>query len=244
MDKNNAMSFEFGSDQGIILPNRFFIVMILLTLFVVIVLSTGWNNIILFYAAILIIFFIFFDIVPYKEQFSVGNQQLFDKKDKIKLNCEQYKNNALNNINNYLQCKNMAKPKVVCPKEFITTNEITEYAKAHGDLIQNNEHLHHNQPENTNRVCGLVPGHASRNVKPIIDKLMTDNQLTQAMKNEILLHQIKEDLENKLIADPLDLDIQEKLNLVEHEIVKLKPEIIYNLRAKKKTVGFVRNALK
>ena len=240
---NNKISFELGTENGIILPNRFFIILILLTLFMVLVLSSGWNNMSLFYLALLIVFFIFFDIIPYNEQFSVGNQQLLNQSTQIKVDCEKYKNNALDNINKYMQCNNDVKPRVICPKQFQSTDDITNYAKNNGDLIQSSQFLNDRQPHNADRVCGIIPGIAANKIPSKKDTLLSDKELIKLMKQDITLHQVKEELENKLIADPLDLDIQKKLNIIEHEIIKLKPTIIYNLRAKNKTVGFVKNAL-
>lgn len=233
---NNDMTFEFGTENGITLPNRFFIIIMLLTLFMVLILSSGWNSMALFYLALLIVFFIFFDIIPYKETFSIENEP-------IKVDCNKYKSDALDNINKYMQCNQDVKPRVICPNQFKSTNDIANYARSHGDLIQSSEFLTDKQPNNVDRVCGIIPGISANRLPTKKEPLLSDKELITLMKHDITLHQVKEELENKLIADPLDLDIQKKLNIVEHEIIKLKPNIIYNLRAKNKTVDFVKNAL-
>lgn len=238
-DKN--MSFEIGSETGFVLPNRIFIIITLLTLFMVIVLSTGWSNMLLFYLAFLIVFFIFFEVTPYKETFASEYQQV--NNNPVKLDCNKHKLDALDNINKYMKCKNEVKPRVICPDTFKSIDDITEHAREKGDLIQDPEYLKQKQPNSVDRVCGIIPGIAAQRPEIKKEKLLTDEELKTLLKHDITLHQVKEDLENKLIADPLDLDVQKKLNIVEHEIIKLKPNIVYNLRAKNKTVDFVKNAL-
>lgn len=238
-DKN--MSFEIGSESGFVLPNRIFIIITLLTLFMVIVLSTGWNSMALFYLAFAIIFFIFFEITPYKETFASEYQEI--KNIPQKVDCNKYKLDALDNINNYLKCKNEVKPRVICPDTFKSIDDITNHARENGDLIQDPEYLKQKQPHSVDRVCGIIPGIAAQRPEPKKEKLLSDEELQQLLRHDVTLHQVKEDLGNKLIADPLDLDAQKKLNIVEKEIIKLKPNIIYNLRAKNKTVDFVKNAL-
>lgn len=246
MDENEDLEFTIGTDKGFIFPARFYVVIVLVILFIILLSTSGWTMT-LFYLSYVIVFFIFFNIIPFEETYipTIGNEYITNPKPTIHYNCEDHKNNALDNIDKYLKCKQKSKPKVLCPKEFVNTTEIKKFATQQKELIQDNKFLKEKEPSgNAKRVCGLIPGHTFKGVKAPKAKDMSDEELTKLMKLDIELHKAQIKLKDQLTQDPLDIDTTNNLKLVEDNISTTKPIIIYQLRKKNKTEEFIRNATK
>ena len=246
MEENDDLEFTIGTDKGFIFPARFYVVIVLGILFIILLSTNGWTMP-LFYLSYVIVFFIFFNIIPFEETYisTVANEYISNPKPTIQYNCEDHKNNALDNIDKYLKCKQKSKPKVLCPKEFVNTTEIKKFATQQKELIQDDKFLKEKEPSgNAKRVCGLIPGHTFKGVKAPKEKEMSDEQLAKLMKLDIELHKAQIKLKNQLTEDPLDIDAKNNLKLVEDKISTTKPIIIYQLRKNKKTPEFIINATK
>lgn len=234
MDKNSQIK----------VPVRFFIMLVCILIFIILLSINGWSMS-LYFLTFLILFNIFFDFKYIQENYKLNNI-VIDGKEIKKVNCNLYKQTALDNIDKYYNCKKKIKPKVVCPLDFKSSNDITNTAKKQKDLIPDIKFIKPKEPTQKNRVCGLIPGNKFRRStesKKITSSLMTDEELKTAINNDIILNDELMRLENKLIANPLDADAKKLLNQIKESINILKPDIIYNLRELNKDSNFIRDAI-
>ena len=239
MNENSKQSNQSNQSNVIKLPPRFFVFVLLLSMFIVLYIISGWTMS-LYFLTFGIIFSIFFDIVPYKETY--GNDFILNPKKIEENDCEFIKDKAKELYDNYLKCKDKAKPRVICPPEFRTSINIKDYADNHHDLIQDEAFLLKKEPQYKNTVCGLVPGHAFKDVPQTKTPDLTDKELIEAMNKDVKLQKIQNILENKIITDPLDLNSRKELKRIEKVSSELKPSIIYALRSGKKDGEFIKNA--
>ena len=224
-------------------PFRFFIMLIFLLIFIILLSINGWTMS-LYFLTIIILFNIFFNFEYIQENFQLENI-IIDGKEIKKTNCNVYKENALDNIDKYYNCKKKIKPKIVCPIDFKSSKDIKNNANKRKDLIPDIQFLKQKEPNNKNRVCGLIPG--SQFIKKQLQKntstLMSDEELKTAINNDILLNNELMRLENKLIEDPSDKESKKLFNKIKESINILKPDIIYNLREKNKDSNFIKQAI-
>lgn len=233
MDKKNEIKVPF----------RFFIVIILIILFMISLSISGWTMS-LFFLTYFILFFIFFEINPTQEKYTVENKKIIGKNKKIR-NCEIYKHIALDNINIYNDCKQKKKPKIICPLNLETTDDIVDESIKKRYVIPNREYLKSREPSNVNRVCGLIPGYKYNKKKnnKKISNLLSDQELQNLIKKHIILYDEKIKLDNQILNNPLDYELNKKLININNSINILNPIIISNLTHQNKDYKFIKNAI-
>lgn len=224
-------------------PFRFFIVFILIMLFMISLSISGWTMS-LFFLTSFILFFIFFEINPSSEKYTIQNKRIVHKNQTL-YNCEVHKQNAIDSINMYNDCKKRIKPSIMCPHNLQTTDDIIDESIKKKYIIPNQEYLKSKEPSNVKRVCGLIPGSKfnKKENKNNSSKLMTDKELQTLIKKHILLYNEKIILDTKLLDDPSDSALNNKLIKVQNSINVLKPIIIFNLKVKNKNSSFIEEAM-
>lgn len=224
--------------------------LVLLTIFLIIFVSfssNGKSSLIVYLSGFLLLN-VFFDIVPFNESFTpaIKNETIFNSKNTKVVNCQQYKDAAIDNIDEYIKCKNTRGPKVVCPKQLVNTKSIENKAVLDGSQIQSEKYYADKQPI-SDRVCGLIPGHELKHNKESIGnssiELLSDNELKKAINIDIKLHKILSELKDNLVQDPLNHELHNKLENVQSVIKQVKPLLIYNLRTQNKDENFIKNAI-
>jgi len=230
-------------DTSIPIPAKGILVGIVSILFIVKVLHSGWKGNLLVYLAVFILFNIFFDIVPYSSEsftdINVDNTQV--------VNCSKYKEAAIDNIEDYINCKNDTKSNVSCPNNLVNTKSISEQAEADGAQIQDEKYYANKQPVG-DRVCGLIPGHQQQTENSTTEssssiKLLTDDELKKAINADIKLHKLLSKTKDGLLQDSLNPELHKRLDNIQSVIKQIKPMLIYNLRAQNKDRNYVKNAI-
>lgn len=224
--------------------------LVLLTIFLIIFVgfSSDWKSSLIVYLSGFLLLNIFFDVVPLNESFTppINNETIFNGKNSKVVNCQQYKDVAIHNMNEYIKCKNTIGPKVVCPKQLVNTKSIENKAVVDGSQIQSEKYYADKQPI-SDRVCGLIPGHELKHNKESIGnssvELLSDDELKKAINIDIKLHKILSELKDNLVQDPLNHELHNKLENVQSVIKQVKPLLIYNLRTQNKDENFIKNAI-
>ena len=109
------------------------------------------------------------------------------------------------------------------------------------------EKYYANKQPNSDRVCGLIPGHKLKHNKKSVGnssiELLSDNELKKTINVDIKLHKILSEIKDKLIQDPLNNELHIKLENVQSVIKQVKPILIYNLRSQNKDENYIKNAI-
>ena len=187
-------------DTSIPIPAKGILVLITCLLIISRLIMYGWKGNILVYLISFLVFNIFFDIVPYNNE--PLTQTIQNDNNTQVVNCQKFKETAINNVEEYIKCKNNARPHVVCPAQLTDTKSIENKAANEGIHIQNEKYYANKQP-NSDRVCGLIPGHKLNTVSS------SENSSIKLLTDE----------EKRMVKFPI---LKQRLEKIEAEMKKMK----------------------